>query len=190
MDGDSQRHQNKPNQMKAPHDYLEVRVDQQGRFVETGASNPTLPSPRERVEAAQFPEAISKDPVVPASLALTLADELESTTAQLTAALTERDEARDKAASAKRLYELNLRNLERWMELHAKAEAENAALKAAHEWRDIATAPKDGTRILARHKAGRPFTAHYWNSIWRDEFDNFRDPTHWLPLPEPTATKI
>lgn len=57
-------------------------------------------------------------------------------------------------------------------------------------WQPIETAPKDGTRVLM-HKAGvgkySTFVG-WWNcrdESWRDISHLFRDPSHWMPLPEP-----
>lgn len=64
-------------------------------------------------------------------------------------------------------------------------------------WQQIATAPKDGTRILGSnghvvdifrwesqryHKRPNP----YWErSFYPVYYDRKHQPTHWMPLPEP-----
>jgi hypothetical protein len=73
------------------------------------------------------------------------------------------------------------------------------------EWRPIATAPKDGTRVLIADsenvESGRwsaAFTLHSMRTItipagWDDDrYDaahtferEGKQPTHWMPLPEP-----
>lgn len=62
------------------------------------------------------------------------------------------------------------------------------------EWRDISTAPKDGTRILTLCEgAACPIMVGNWldrdpgdddcyTGSWRDDGD---EPTHRMPLPEP-----
>lgn len=77
------------------------------------------------------------------------------------------------------------------------AEAVTAAL--THQWQDISTAPRDGTRILCvtRGRVG----IRYWNyqrfhanprPFWDDDNPRWgisycrqNPPTHWLPLPAP-----
>jgi hypothetical protein len=56
-------------------------------------------------------------------------------------------------------------------------------------WRPIETAPRDGTRVLLhRHGQGRWSTfVGAWSDhdrVWHDADSLFRDPTHWMPLPE------
>ena len=52
-------------------------------------------------------------------------------------------------------------------------------------WLDIETAPKDGTRILCSYRGNRPFIARWRNdfSVIMDDWDSWRDATHWTPLP-------
>lgn len=73
-----------------------------------------------------------------------------------------------------------------------------AALRDLTEWRDISTAPKDGTLILCfypdRHGQDR-LSLRYWavgdwpssgrTEGWSDQHRQLRrtDPTHWPPLP-------
>lgn len=57
-------------------------------------------------------------------------------------------------------------------------------------WRDIGTAPKDGTRFLA-FQADRESQRYecWWQEDfanwegWQDDWDNEPAPTHWMPLP-------
>ena len=52
-------------------------------------------------------------------------------------------------------------------------------------WADITTAPKDGTRILCAYRSNRPFIARWRNdfSVFMDDWDSWRDATHWMPIP-------
>ena len=68
--------------------------------------------------------------------------------------------------------------------------AEIVRLHKEREWRDISTAPKDGTRILARDRNG--WREMWWVTngtdyadYWQDQFDSEPEPTHWAPLPPP-----
>lgn len=71
-----------------------------------------------------------------------------------------------------------------------------AALRDLTEWRDIATAPRDGTEIVAWNRSDRiichwhksPSCAGGWVTHWEtvsgyDVGWNTVHPTHWLPLP-------
>lgn len=67
---------------------------------------------------------------------------------------------------------------------------QSAALVACKEamaeaWQDIETAPKDQTRILCSYHGNRPFIARWRNdfSVFMDDWDSWRDATHWMPLP-------
>lgn len=66
------------------------------------------------------------------------------------------------------------------------------AAPMAEGWRDMASAPKDGTRFLAR-QGDRHFDC-WWVSdpyegcFWQDEADSEPDPTHWMPLPPAPGT--
>ncbi len=76
-----------------------------------------------------------------------------------------------------------------------------AALRSpADGWRDIESAPKDGTRILlfaTKWSSDPIFTAH-WSCFrdspekdnWLDDRGSFmdhREPSHWMPIPSPPA---
>ena len=68
------------------------------------------------------------------------------------------------------------------------------------DWQPIATAPKDGTRVLLdwTDETGRqvPIQAGFWHvreNAWCDTHHPLhgqgahQQPTHWMPLPEPPA---
>ena len=73
----------------------------------------------------------------------------------------------------------------------AKLAQHIAALLTGGGWQDIATAPKDGTRVLlnADHAGRRIIIVgryglqrHLWHAVpGKDPIQ----PTHWMPLPEP-----
>ena len=91
-----------------------------------------------------------------------------------------------------------------------EAAARIRALEAMLEWRDISSAPKDGTRFLAwgyLHDDGGPYEANGQSfmgefpgmhiACWDEEFSGFVDCngggsydglTHWMPLPAPPLT--
>ena len=58
------------------------------------------------------------------------------------------------------------------------------------QWREIATAPKDGTRVLVmwEYWSADPFVAYFKHGKWNGEvaLSECSDdgPTHWMPLPE------
>lgn len=65
-----------------------------------------------------------------------------------------------------------------------------------HGWRDISTAPRDGTPIFAAIPTGKAITGQsywrgvvFWGSVGWLVRDTLRpvieDPTHWMPLPAP-----
>ena len=72
------------------------------------------------------------------------------------------------------------------------------------EWRDISTAPKDGTLVdlwcinhLRWDKAGQRVTSVSWGAVsdwmgnerqdWQHGHGEDFEPTHWMPLPAPPA---
>lgn len=60
------------------------------------------------------------------------------------------------------------------------------------EWRDISTAPKDGTEVLVC--LGEITCVATWNlwdgeEAWRDHYGFHFSPTHWMPLPAPPITE-
>lgn len=78
-------------------------------------------------------------------------------------------------------------------ELQAKLRArddEITRLRSLTKWRDISTAPKDGTPILAVDRNG--WREMWWVTngtdyadYWQDHYDSEPEPTHWAPLPLP-----
>jgi hypothetical protein len=58
-------------------------------------------------------------------------------------------------------------------------------------WRDIASAPKDGTKILVCDRNEYPrriWTARWWRDNWQNSAaDILLCLTHWQPLPAPPA---
>lgn len=64
------------------------------------------------------------------------------------------------------------------------------------EWRDISTAPKDGTLVLLWCASGiEPSLAKFVSGQWRNNYYGSRephwyysDPTHWHPLPAPPVS--
>jgi hypothetical protein len=79
--------------------------------------------------------------------------------------------------------------------------------RAAMAWQPIKTAPKDGTLILIYDPTVRPYWPHSlsvdvvcWDDVWEggntwrssgytDYANTYPAATHWMPLPEPEATK-
>ena len=75
--------------------------------------------------------------------------------------------------------------------------------KGDSPWRDISSAPKDGTPILCFYGNGygmRRYSVRYWSSgtwgnhyreEWVDEWRQIRNaqPTHWMPLPPPPVVE-
>lgn len=60
------------------------------------------------------------------------------------------------------------------------------------EWRDISTAPKDGTYVLLYSKShtyvgswrkGSGYEPQPWETAWRDGSGRFNTVTRWQPLP-------
>lgn len=82
------------------------------------------------------------------------------------------------------------RSLETKLTAAQLREAELAkALRDA--WQPIETAPKDQTRILCSYHGNRPFIARWRNdfSVFMDDWDSWRDATHWMPLPPSPNTQ-
>ena len=77
----------------------------------------------------------------------------------------------------------------------AKADA-ILALAPARGWRDIASAPRDGTIIAVTGCNGilETYAAHWdgpaqgWKA-WPYGYEHYCEPTHWLPLPPAPETK-
>ena len=79
--------------------------------------------------------------------------------------------------------------------------AQNAELLAAQQWRDIESAPRDGTRILVAVEVHVLFGQSYWqiDSVCVDEgtgeicdedyrgWSDLSDYSHWMPEPLPPA---
>jgi hypothetical protein len=67
-----------------------------------------------------------------------------------------------------------------------EAEAATAWNARASEWRDISTAPKDGSPVLTWEPNSERVVENHWKD-WGDELSHwaFGEPTHWQPLPEP-----
>ena len=57
------------------------------------------------------------------------------------------------------------------------------------EWQDIATAPKDGTEIVATTERGRTEVVYFdeISKTWRGPYSglDLAAPAHWMPLPAP-----
>jgi hypothetical protein len=75
---------------------------------------------------------------------------------------------------------------------------EVARLKAAQAWQPIATAPKDGSKIILAKIAGHPahVTAFWWaaSGSWSAKYERwwdgvepcgFASPSHWMQIPLP-----
>lgn len=64
------------------------------------------------------------------------------------------------------------------------------------QWREIATAPKDGTRVLVmwEYWSADPFVAYFKHGRWNGEvaLSECSDdgPTHWMPLPAPPVALV
>lgn len=74
------------------------------------------------------------------------------------------------------------------------AEAVLAWKAADTQWRDISTAPKDGSFVRVKDKNGGQTDASYEAGTWRfkDRWEHagertmlYLEPTHWQPLPQP-----
>jgi len=65
----------------------------------------------------------------------------------------------------------------------------------SHTWRDISTAPKDGTPVLGVGKLGFPYVVWWtlwddhsgavWVGQWVDSHHTIHNPKFWIPLPLP-----
>lgn len=73
--------------------------------------------------------------------------------------------------------------------------SQHDAGEAGSEWRDISTAPKDGTQVLLADDGGLVIAAYVafsgtppegYHNGWFELETGFREinPTHWMPLPE------
>lgn len=75
------------------------------------------------------------------------------------------------------------------------------------EWRDIETAPKDGTFVLVicdgawcpsisrwnggrSHPDGTPFDEGWGDELGTFHIPGLNMPTHWMPLPEPPTSSV
>lgn len=47
--------------------------------------------------------------------------------------------------------------------------------------------PEELRHVLCINARGTPFVAVFINKFFNDEYRLLRDPTHWMPLPEPPA---
>jgi hypothetical protein len=61
-------------------------------------------------------------------------------------------------------------------------------------WRDIESAPKDGTRVLVFSPLDKAiFACGFENGMWQTGVwranNNAGQPTHWMPLPTPPEAK-
>lgn len=81
-----------------------------------------------------------------------------------------------------------------------RSRAEIARLRAALDWQDISTAPRDGADILVIVQGGHPQTGvpftpevvswdgrEWWGVMWSSDEHVVYEPTHWMPLPPPPA---
>lgn len=61
-------------------------------------------------------------------------------------------------------------------------------------WQPIGTAPKDGTLLLVWAPGVEGLNAIFSLCAWHDEagfcIDELRQPTHWMPLPEPPSAAL
>jgi hypothetical protein len=60
---------------------------------------------------------------------------------------------------------------------------------ARANWQPIETAPRDSTWILAAMRSGRRTVVRWGGGVWEDDNRLWRDPTHWMPLPDPPEVK-
>ena len=54
-------------------------------------------------------------------------------------------------------------------------------------WQPIATAPRDGTRILLATRTGRIADGDFHRGVWVWPYV-MTEPTHWMPMPTPPST--
>jgi hypothetical protein len=58
------------------------------------------------------------------------------------------------------------------------------SMLAATTWRQIESAPKDGTEIILAKAGTIESEQGVWNgAAWRTMYGWFAEPTHWMPLP-------
>lgn len=88
---------------------------------------------------------------------------------------------------------------EGWIDAERKQAADEitrlrAALEAASPWKQMDSAPKDGTPVLVVFLYDDGEVLHrvvWWDNVrtwpWRDEFTGYREQNAvaWMPLPEP-----
>lgn len=86
-----------------------------------------------------------------------------------------------------------------WHKLFDAAQAMQAleqqlsAARRESAWQSIATAPRDGSRILCVHAPySRQFIAHFGSgaNVWQDDTGALRDPTHWQWMPHGPIRQI
>jgi len=54
------------------------------------------------------------------------------------------------------------------------------------QWRNIETAPRDGTKFWAfERRRGQYECWYHTDGYWMDHADSEPGPTHWMPLPAP-----
>lgn len=64
-----------------------------------------------------------------------------------------------------------------------------------NEWRDIETAPKDGTKFIAWcvcEQTGDGWLVSdcdWWGDKWFSSGDGVVNPSHWMPLPPPPTER-
>lgn len=86
-------------------------------------------------------------------------------------------------------FPINYEDTRAFIDMVQEIYEENKALKSKilelTEWREIKTAPKDGTWILGLD-SGEVWQIYWDGADWcHNDYDNaYYEPTHWLPLPE------
>lgn len=59
------------------------------------------------------------------------------------------------------------------------------------QWEPIESAPKDSTVVLLWAESYYPVIGWYdagkrsWQDVWEHEWRRPKQPTHWMPIPEP-----